>query len=109
MLQLMEAFANASCGGTDVRLSGPGSSGARRLPNGQQQESGGWNRLVPAVCDLSSVVAAMKTAACSFEAFLLSASAASRFNCPIPTGTRSNCSSLLHVWERAGESRGGTP
>jgi glyoxylase I family protein len=30
------------------------------LPDGQRQEPGGWNRLVLAVTDLSSVVAAMK-------------------------------------------------
>jgi glyoxylase I family protein len=54
------AFASLSCGGTDVLLSGPGSSGARPLPDGQQQEPGGWNRLVLAVSDLSSLVAAMK-------------------------------------------------
>ena len=54
------AFASVSCGGTDVLLSGPESSGARPMPDGQQQEPGGWNRLVLAVGDLSSVVAAMK-------------------------------------------------
>ena len=54
------AFASVSCGSTDVLLSGPGSSGARPLPDGQQQEPGGWNRLVLAVSDLSSVVASMK-------------------------------------------------
>jgi glyoxylase I family protein len=53
------AFASVSCGGTDVLLSGPGSSGARPMPDGQQQEPGGWNRLVRAVGDLPSVVSAM--------------------------------------------------
>jgi glyoxylase I family protein len=51
------AFASLSCGGTDGLLSGPESSGARPMPDGQQQEPGGWNRLVLAVGDLSSVVA----------------------------------------------------
>jgi glyoxylase I family protein len=41
-------------------LSGPGSSGARAMPDGQQQQPGGWNRLVLAVADLASVVAALK-------------------------------------------------
>jgi glyoxylase I family protein len=54
------AFANVSCDGLDILLSGPGSSGARPLADGQQQEPGGWNRLVLAVSDLPSVVAAMK-------------------------------------------------
>jgi glyoxylase I family protein len=34
------AFANASCEGLDILLSGPGSSGARPLADGQQQEPG---------------------------------------------------------------------
>ena len=61
------AFASVSCSGTDVLLSGPGSSGARPLPDGQQQEPGGWNRLVLAVSDLSSVVAAMKDRGLQFR------------------------------------------
>lgn len=61
------AFASVSCGGTDVLLSGPESSGARPMPDGQQQEPGGWNRLVLAVGDLSSVVAAMKDRGLSFR------------------------------------------
>jgi glyoxylase I family protein len=54
------AFANVSCEGLDILLSGPGSSGARPLADGQQQEPGGWNRLVLAVSDLPSIVATMK-------------------------------------------------
>ena len=61
------AFASVSCGSTDVLLSGPGSSGARPMPDGQQQEPGGWNRLVLAVNDLSSVVAAMKDRGLQFR------------------------------------------
>jgi glyoxylase I family protein len=55
-----EAFAAVSCGGVDLLLSGAESSGARPLPNGQRQEPGGWNRLVLAVDDLSSAVAALR-------------------------------------------------
>lgn len=54
------AFANVSCGGIDVLLSGPESSGARPLPDGHEQQPGGFNRLVLSVSDLPSVVAAMK-------------------------------------------------
>jgi glyoxylase I family protein len=61
------AFASVSSGGTDVLLSGPGSSGARPLPDGQRQEPGGWNRLVLAVSDLSSVVAGMKDRGLQFR------------------------------------------
>jgi glyoxylase I family protein len=61
------AFASVSTSGTDVFLSGPGSSGARPLPDGQRQEPGGWNRLVLAVSDLSSVVAGMKERGLQFR------------------------------------------
>ena len=61
------AFANVSCGGTDVLLSGPESSGARPMPDGEQQEPGGWNRVVLAVDDLSSVVANMKNRGLKFR------------------------------------------
>ena len=53
------AFASVSCGGLDVLLSGPGSSGARPMANGQSQEPGGWNRLVLEVHDLPALVVAM--------------------------------------------------
>src|SRR3954471_6705422 len=55
-----EAFAAVSCDGTDLLLSGRESSGARPLPNGQQQEPGGWNRLVLAVEGLDAVVATLR-------------------------------------------------
>ena len=65
------AFASVSCDGLDVLLSGPGSSGARPLPDGQQQTPGGWNRLVLAVSDLASIVSAMKARGLSFRNDLL--------------------------------------
>ena len=65
------AFASVSSGGTDVFLSGPGSSGARPLPDGQRQEPGGWNRLVLAVSDLSSVVAGMKDRGLQFLSYIV--------------------------------------
>ena len=51
-----EAFASVSCDGTDLLLSGAESSGARPLPSGEQQEPGGWNRLVLAVDGVAAVV-----------------------------------------------------
>jgi len=61
------AFARVSCGELQLLLSGPGSSGARPMPDGRRQESGGWNRLVLQVEDLASRVAAMKEAGCHFR------------------------------------------
>jgi glyoxylase I family protein len=61
------AFASVSCGGVDLLLSGPASSGAQPMPNGQQQEPGGWNRLVLAVSDLPGVVASLQERGISFR------------------------------------------
>ena len=55
-----EAFAAVSLGGTDLLLSGGESSGARPLPGGEQQQPGGWNRLVLAVDHLAAVVADLR-------------------------------------------------
>ena len=44
--QQLPAFANVSLGDAQILLSGPGASGSRAMPDGQQQEPGGWNRVV---------------------------------------------------------------
>jgi glyoxylase I family protein len=67
-----EAFASVSCDGIDVLLSGAASSGARPLPDGQQQEPGGWNRLVLAVDDLEAVVARLRQNGARFRNEILS-------------------------------------
>lgn len=54
------AFASVSHGNVILWLSGPKSSGSRPMPDGRQQEPGGWNRLALEVEDLPSLVAAMK-------------------------------------------------
>jgi catechol 2,3-dioxygenase-like lactoylglutathione lyase family enzyme len=41
-------------------LSGPGSSGARPLPDGRQQEPGGWNRIVLYVDNIESTIASLQ-------------------------------------------------
>jgi len=56
------AFAQVSAGGLALLLSGPGSSGARPMSDGRQQEPGGWNRLVLQVDDLPARVEEMKAA-----------------------------------------------
>src|SRR5688572_393220 len=48
------AFASVSLGGTIILLSGPGASGSRPMPDGQPQQSGGWNRVVLKVSDLDA-------------------------------------------------------
>lgn len=55
-------FAKVSLGGMSLLLSGPGSSGARPLPDGRQQVAGGWNRIVLRVADLPAHIARLQSA-----------------------------------------------
>jgi glyoxylase I family protein len=61
------AFALVTLGPQKLWLSGPGSSGSRPLPDGRQQEPGGWNRLALEVDDLATEVASLKKAGCRFR------------------------------------------
>lgn len=67
-----DAFAAVRCGDLDVLLSGPGSSGARPLPDGQQQHSGGWNRLVLAVANLAETVEGLRARGVRFRSDVVS-------------------------------------
>jgi glyoxylase I family protein len=49
-------FAQVSRGALQLILSGPGTSGARPMPDGRRQEPGGWNRIVLFVDDLDSQI-----------------------------------------------------
>jgi glyoxylase I family protein len=60
--QQLPAFAAVSLQGVDILLSGPGASGSRQMPDGQQQQPGGWNRIVLNVTDLPACIAALKHA-----------------------------------------------
>ena len=55
--QQLPAFANVALGDAQILLSGPGASGSRPLPNGEQQEPGGWNRVVLKIADLPGFIA----------------------------------------------------
>jgi glyoxylase I family protein len=53
-------LAIVSRGHLHLILSGPGSSGARPMPDGRQQDPGGWNRIVLYVEDLDATIAALR-------------------------------------------------
>ena len=61
------AFASVSLGDVQILLSGPRASGSRPMPDGQQQEPGGWNRVVLRVADLPGCIAAMREAGLHFR------------------------------------------
>ena len=65
--QQLPAFANVSLGNWEILLSGPGASGSRPMPNGEQQEPGGWNRVVLKVADLPGFIDELKTAGLRFR------------------------------------------
>jgi catechol 2,3-dioxygenase-like lactoylglutathione lyase family enzyme len=48
-------------------LSGPGSSGSRSMPDGRQQEPGGWNRIVLYVENIDATIAALGEAEARFR------------------------------------------
>lgn len=62
-----DAFAAVQLGNLRLLLSGPGSSGSRPMPNGQQQAPGGWNRVLLDVPDLEASIAALRGAGMSFR------------------------------------------
>ena len=65
--QQLPAFANVSFGDAQILLSGPGASGSRPMPDGRQQEPGGWNRLVLKVIDLPGFIVKLKEAGLRFR------------------------------------------
>ena len=63
----LPAFAQVSIGDFKLILSGPGASGSRPMPDGQQQEPGGWNRLILHVADLPARIEALEKAGLHFR------------------------------------------
>ena len=61
------AFTFVSRGNLMVWLSGPETSAARPMPNGDQPVPGGWNRLVIEVDDLDAAVARLRAANAHFR------------------------------------------
>ncbi len=62
-----QAFASVSLGNSRILLSGPGASGSRPMPDGRQQEPGGWNRVVLRVADLEALVETLADAGVHFR------------------------------------------
>jgi glyoxylase I family protein len=58
--QHLPAFGQVSIRNLKLILSGPGASGSRPMPDGRQQEPGGWNRIVLQVRDLPARIAELR-------------------------------------------------
>ena len=66
-MQHLPAFGQVSIAGLKLILTGPGASGSRPMPNGRQQEPGGWNRVLLQVQDLQAQLAELKQAGLHFR------------------------------------------
>ena len=65
--QNLPAFGQVSVENLKLILSGPGASGSRPMPDGRQQEPGGWNRVMLQVSDLPGRIEALKKAGLRFR------------------------------------------
>jgi glyoxylase I family protein len=65
--QHLPAFGQVSTGHLKLVLSGPGASGSRPMPQGEQQEPGGWNRVILEVQDLAAQIETLKKAGLRFR------------------------------------------
>ena len=65
--QNLPAFAQVSVGNLKLILSGPGASGSRAMPDGRQQEPGGWNRIILQVDDLPARIERLKKSGLHFR------------------------------------------
>ena len=63
----LPAFAQVSTGNLKLILSGPGASGSRAMPDGRQQQPGGWNRVILQVADLPVRIESLRKAGLRFR------------------------------------------
>lgn len=66
-LKHLPAFGQVSNGNLKLILSGPGASGSRPMPDGREQEPGGWNRVVLQVKDLPDHIIDLKNQGIRFR------------------------------------------
>jgi glyoxylase I family protein len=65
--QQLPAFATIALGDLKLLLSGPQASGSRPMPDGRQQDPGGWNRIVLRVEDIEQAIEPLKKAGVRFR------------------------------------------
>ena len=80
------AFASVTRGALRLLLSGPGSSGARAMPDGRQPAAGGWNRILLLVPDLKAEVERLKSAGLAFRNDIITGVGGSQILLEDPSG-----------------------
>jgi hypothetical protein len=93
--QNLPAFAQVSINNLKLILSGPGASGSRPMPDGRQQEPGGWNRIVLQVKDLPTRIADMEKQGVHFRNKMEVGPAVNRFKSKTLKAIRLNCFNRL--------------
>jgi glyoxylase I family protein len=85
-MQAGKAFASVSLGHLRLILGGPGSSGARPMPDGQEQVPGGYNRFLVYVDDLEAEIARLKAEGVRFRNHVESGPGGSQIQIEDPDG-----------------------
>jgi predicted enzyme related to lactoylglutathione lyase len=80
------AFASVTRGALRLLLSGPGSSGARSMPDGRRPVAGGWNRILLLVPDLKAEVERLKSAGLAFRNDIITGVGGSQILLEDPSG-----------------------
>ncbi len=84
--QMGPAFAIVAKGDMNLWLSGPQTSAARPMPDGQKPEAGGWNRIVIEVEDIEALVNSMKSTGIKFRNDILSGPGGKQILAEDPSG-----------------------
>jgi len=85
-MQAGKAFASVSLEHLRLILGGPGSSGARPMPDGQKQVPGGYNRILIYVDDLEAQIARLKAEGVRFRNHVESGPGGSQIQIEDPDG-----------------------
>ena len=80
------AFVSITRGTLRLLLSGPGSSGARALPDGRKPMPGGWNRIQILVDDLAAEAARLTDAGVPFRSGIVSGPGGAQIVMDDPSG-----------------------
>ncbi|UPK35112.1 VOC family protein [Bradyrhizobium sp. 186] len=80
------AFASVTRESLRLLLSGPGSSGARAMPDGRHPAPGGWNRILLMVNDIESEANRLRTSGLNFRNEILKGVGGSQILLEDPSG-----------------------
>jgi catechol 2,3-dioxygenase-like lactoylglutathione lyase family enzyme len=80
------AFADVVRGSLRLLLSGPSSSAARPMPDGQKPHAGGWNRIHLIVDDIQAETARLRDAGVSFRSDIVTGPGGSQIVLDDPSG-----------------------